>query len=101
MSQPTPNGDDHWLTRPRSIRWLWIAFGAILAVTVLLQVFVKVKGTFSLDGSFGFAAWFGFGACLLMVFAARVLGWLLKRPEDYYDRRPTTELPDRWELGDD
>jgi len=101
MSEKPSTDDDHWLTRPASVRRLWIAFALVLAAVVLLQLTVKVKATFGLDGSFGFGAWFGFAACVAMVLVARVLGWLLKRPEGYYDRRPTTELPDRWEIGDD
>ena len=34
---------------------------------------------------FGFYAWFGFGACLLMVLAALLVGRVLKRRDDYYD----------------
>lgn len=77
--------DNHWLTRPATIRWLWIIFVAILAATVVAEFFIPIKGKFSLDSNFGFGAWFGFGACVAMVLAAKVLGWLLKRPEDYYD----------------
>lgn len=79
------NSDDrHWLTRPGSIRVLWIVFGVVLALTVAVQFLVPVKGAFGIEKSFGFGAWFGFAACLLMVLVAKVLGWLLKRPEDYY-----------------
>lgn len=77
-------GDNHWLTRPATIRKLWWAFGIVLALTVLAQVFIPVKGKFPLDSSFAFGAWYGFGCCVFMVLGARVLGWWLKRPEDYY-----------------
>lgn len=74
----------HWLTRPATVRVLWGVFALVLSTTVAIQRFVPVKATFGLDGTFAFAAWFGFAACLLMVLLARVLGWLVKRPEDYY-----------------
>jgi hypothetical protein len=79
------NDKDHWLTRPATIRRLWVAFSLVLAVTVLLQIFVPVKGYFGVDGWFAFGAWFGFGSCVIMVFVAKALGSILKQPEHYYD----------------
>ena len=76
---------DHWLTRPVSIRKLWIGFSSILALTVLAQLIIGVKGYFGIDGIFGFGAVFGFFSCVTMVLVAKALGALLKRPEDYYD----------------
>lgn len=80
------DSDNSWLTRPATVRKLWWAFGIVLGLTVLAQVFIPVKGKFALDSTFAFGAWYGFGCCVLMVLAARVLGWWLKRPEDYYAR---------------
>ena len=77
--------DDHWLTRPATIRKLWIALYAVLTLIVLAQLGIKVKGYFGVDGWFGFGAAFGFLSCVAMVFVAKALGALLKRPEDYYD----------------
>lgn len=79
------NDDDHWLTRPRTIRKLWIGFVIVLALTVLAQGLIGIKGYFGIDGVFGFAAVYGFGCCLLMVLFARLLGVLLKRSENYFD----------------
>ena len=76
---------DHWLVRPATIRKLWIAFVAVLALTVLAQLVIGIKGYFGVDGWFGFGAIFGFLVCVAMVFAAKGLGVFLKRPEDYYD----------------
>ncbi|MDP4650410.1 MAG: hypothetical protein NWQ24_10185 [Haliea sp.] len=81
MTQP----DNHWLTRPNTIRWLWIGGCSVLAATVLLQWIVPIKGYFGIDGWFGFAALFGFFSCVLMVFGAKVIGKLIKRPDTYYD----------------
>lgn len=81
----TKNKPNHWLVRPRTIRWLWIVFGIVLALTVLLQQVIPIKGYFGVDGWFGFGAAFGFLACLAMVLISKVLGWLLKRREYYYD----------------
>ena len=78
------NGDNHWLTRPETIRKLWWAFSIVLALTVIVQLAVPVKGYFTIDGWFGFGAIFGFASCLLMVLFAKFLGLFLKRPDDHY-----------------
>lgn len=57
----------------------------VLVVLVLAQAFIYIKGYFGVDGWFGFGAVFGFLSCLAMVLVAKVLGYVLKRPEDYYD----------------
>lgn len=76
--------DDHWLVRPATIRKLWWVFSIVLALTVVAQFFIYVKGYFGVDGWLGFGAVFGFLACLAMVLFAKVLGFVLKRDEDYY-----------------
>ena len=77
---------DAWLARPESIRLLWKVLWAVLALTVLAQLVIKVKGYFVVDGWIGFGAAFGFLSCLLMVVFAKLLGFGLKRDEDYYHR---------------
>ncbi|MEM9302450.1 MAG: hypothetical protein AAGE01_10090 [Pseudomonadota bacterium] len=93
MNEKRSIGDDHWLTRPATVRKLWIGFSIVLALTVIAQFGLKMKASFGVDGSFGFGAWFGFAACVAMVLVAKALGWVLKRPEGYYGddepRHPT------------
>ena len=81
---------DHWLVRPETIRWIWRVSIVVLAITVLLQLLIKVKGYFGVDGWLGFGAAYGFLSCLAMVLVAKGLGFVLKRDEDYYRR----DLPD-------
>lgn len=76
--------DEHWLVRPRTIRWFWIAGSLVLALTVVLQLIIKIKGYFGVDGWFGFGAVFGFLCCVAMVLVAKGLGRLIKRDEHYY-----------------
>lgn len=76
----------HWLVRPKNIRRLWWIFAVILALTVLAQAFVHVHAYFGVDGWFGFSAAYGFLTCVAMVIFAKLLGMLLKRPENYYDK---------------
>jgi hypothetical protein len=77
--------NDHWLAREGTIKGLWIAFLAALAITVLLDFVVAHHPHFGLDGTFGFGAWFGFASCVALIVFAKGLGALLKRPDTYYD----------------
>jgi len=81
-----PQQQDHWLARPATIKLLWKIFIAVLVGLVLAQALIYVKGYFGVDGWFGFGAAFGFLSCLAMVLFAKGLGYVLKRPDDYYDR---------------
>jgi hypothetical protein len=75
------------LTRPTTIRKLWILFGALLTLSVIAQFFIPLEGHFGLDGLFGFNAGFGFLACAALILIAKAIGALLKRPDTYYDER--------------
>ena len=79
-----PNNDD-WLTRPATIRLLWVGFIIVLIVLVALDLIVAHHPHFGIDGTFGFGAWFGFLSCVALVGFAKALGALLKRPDTYYD----------------
>jgi uncharacterized membrane protein YhdT len=77
---------DHWLTRPATIRRLWVVFVLALVVLVALDSVVAHHPRFGVDGTFGFGAWFGFVSCVALVVLAKALGAVLKRPDTYYDR---------------
>jgi len=78
-------GELHWLVRPQTIRRLWFVLAGVLALTVVAGLFVKLPGHFVWDGEFWFFAAYGFATCTAMVFGAKALGIILKRPDDYYD----------------
>jgi hypothetical protein len=40
---------------------------------------------FEIEQVFGFYAVYGFVACAALIFLAKAIGWLLKRPDRYYD----------------
>ncbi len=91
----------HWLVRPESIRLMWWLFLLVLAVTVAAQALVVVHDYFGIDGAFGFHAVYGFLSCVAMVVFAKILGWWLKRPDDYFEEEPlfmraaTPDSPER------
>lgn len=80
-----PEGD-HWLVRPSTIRLLWLISLAVLAITVIADLWVEHHPYFEIDGTFGFGAWFGFASCVALVLGSKALGAILKRRDDYYDR---------------
>lgn len=80
----SPSADDHWLVRPTTITWLIRISVGVLALTIVAQFFISIKGYVGYDGWFAFGAVFGFLCCVLMVVLAKLLGFVLKRSEDYY-----------------
>ncbi|MBM3539742.1 MAG: hypothetical protein FJX55_18185 [Alphaproteobacteria bacterium] len=70
----------------RTARILCVVSVLILAITVVAELFIHRHGLFGLDESFGFNAWYGFAACVGLVAVSRLIGFVLKRPDSYYDR---------------
>ncbi|MBM3394533.1 MAG: hypothetical protein FJY37_07880 [Betaproteobacteria bacterium] len=75
----------HWLTRPSTLRWLWIGFAGVLAATVVAEFFIERHPHFAVEEWPGFNALYGFLACAAMILVAKALGLALKRPDRYYD----------------
>lgn len=75
----------HWLDEPRNVKLLWRLFLVVLALTVLAEQFVRMHPHFAVERIFGFHAWYGLLACAAMIVVAKALGWVLKRPDTYYD----------------
>ena len=82
-----------WLYRAESRRWLGLAAAVVLLASLLAQLLIPVEAHFALDGGYGFYAAFGLIACAVMVFAARLLGLLVKRPETYYQAKDSGAKP--------
>lgn len=76
----------HWLYRPENRRPIWIAFAIVLAVTVAAGFLVDMHPHFAFESWPAFFAIYGFLACVVLVFGAKLLGLILKRPDTYYDR---------------
>jgi len=75
----------NWFYKKTTIKKLWIGAIVILALTIFLEIIVTLHPHFEIEASFGFHALYGFFACVGMVVFAKVLGFLIKRKDDYYD----------------
>ena len=56
-----------------------------LAVLLLVDFFIHKHAAFDWEGWPNFFAAYGFVSCLLLIYLARLLHFLVKRDEDYYD----------------
>lgn len=74
-----------WLVRPTTLRLLWRAFIVVLALTVIAGFFVSHGDQGGPESLFAFGAWYGFGACAVLIAAAKILAIFVKRRDTYYD----------------
>lgn len=75
----------NWFYRKTSIKKIWIAAIVVLALTILAEIVIVLHPHFKIEALFGFHALYGFLTCVGMVVFAKVLGFLIKRKDDYYD----------------
>ena len=77
--------NQHWILKKENIKKLWIYSIVLLASLVLIQIIFPIEGHFEVESLIGFGAWFGFIACILMILFSKILGFVVKRAEDYYE----------------
>lgn len=82
---------EHWLDDPDNVRKLWRGFLVVLVLTVAAGFVVDLHPHFEIEKWLGFNAAFGFLSCLLMIVVAKLIGFLLKRPDTYYARDDSDE----------
>lgn len=66
---------------------LWVAFGLALAATVIAEPWVSLHPHFAIESVFAFYAIFGLASCVAMIVVAKLLGFVLKRPDTYYNEQ--------------
>ena len=71
--------------KPKNIKKLWIMLYVVCGLLVVPDFFIHRHPHFGFDGFFGFYALFGFVSCTVLILFSKVVGWVLKVREDYYD----------------
>ncbi|MBE0596047.1 MAG: hypothetical protein IH614_02115 [Desulfuromonadales bacterium] len=75
-----------WFDHPQNLRRLRIGFYLVLALLVLADLFLHKHVLFYRPEAWpGFYAAFGFIACVAIILISKLLGYVLKRKEDYYE----------------
>lgn len=76
-----------WFDHPQNVRKLRIGLYIVLVLLVLPDFFLHKHHYFSKVETWpGFYAFFGFISCVVIILVSKLLGYVLKRKEDYYDR---------------
>ncbi len=75
---------NNWFYRPENIPKLWQWGIAVLVLTVVVELIWPVHSHFAVADWTAFSAVYGFAACAVLVVAAKLLGFVVKRPENYY-----------------
>ena len=81
---PQPSGKRSIFERPGVGRTILIGLAVMCAASFGLDAYDK-HGHFEYESWFGFHAFAGFLAYSFIVFSAKLLRRIVKRPEDYYD----------------
>ena len=63
---------------------MWKTFTAVLALTVLAELFVEKHPHFDAERFFGIYALYGFLACAALILIAKAVGVILKRADSHY-----------------
>lgn len=75
-----------WFDSPQNVKLFLRLFFASLAVLLVLDFFIHKHADFHWEEAPNFFAAYGFISCVMLVLAAKVLRFFIKRGEDYYDR---------------
>ncbi|MEJ2056352.1 MAG: hypothetical protein P8X39_00765 [Desulfofustis sp.] len=72
---------------PRNVHRFLIFFYGCLVLLLVIDPFIHKHAEFPWEDAPGFFAAYGFVSCVLLIFVARLLRRLVKRDEDYYEKR--------------
>ncbi|MBL4903850.1 MAG: hypothetical protein JKY62_14530 [Desulfocapsa sp.] len=74
-----------YFDQPKTKKMLWRLLWAICILSLLLEFFIQRKVHFPQEDFFGFYGLLGFIACSCSILLAKLVGFFLKKGEDYYD----------------
>ncbi|MHB8121389.1 MAG: hypothetical protein ACYDG4_04465 [Desulfuromonadaceae bacterium] len=84
--KPATPQELNWLDDPKNIRTVRFVFYVVLVLLVLPDLFMHKHTLFySIEAWPGFYAFFGFVSCVAIILISKLLGYVLKRSENYYD----------------
>jgi len=76
----------NWLDDPKHVRILRNIFWGLLVLLVLPDLFIKKHALFySFEALPGYYALFGFVSCVAIILVSKLLSYVLKKDENYYD----------------
>ncbi len=64
-----------------------IVFYLFLGILLTADFFIKKHGDFYWENYSNFFAVYGFISCILLIFIAKIISPLIKRDENYYDKK--------------
>lgn len=76
-----------FLDSPENRRRVRMYFYIALVVLFVLDFFVSRVGHLRWEKAPEFFAAYGFVSCIVLIFVAKLLRIIVKRPEDYYENR--------------
>lgn len=79
------NHSKSWWQKSEYVTELIVLLGVACFGLLVIELFYHRHTEFDFEGWFGFYALFGFLAYCVLIFAAKRLRRLIKRPENYYD----------------
>ncbi len=80
-----PNKEITWLDSAKNRAKVRLYFYISLCVLLIVDFFIPKHGHFPWETVPEFFAVYGFIGCVGLIFIARILRWVVKRKEDYYD----------------
>ena len=75
----------NWFYRKKTIKKLIVFSLIILGLLIFIEFFIILHPHFDVERIFEFHAIFGFLSCVALIIFAKLLGFLIKRKDDYYD----------------
>jgi len=71
--------------KQKNIKLLWILLYAVCGLLLIPEFFLHREPHFRFDSFWGFFAILGFVTCAILILFSKLIGFVLKVKENYYD----------------